>query len=88
MRWEFEGLFQVLTPLWAVDPDILEIERIFRTEMQLEDALPCSVAYFAKGTFHMVYQVISIRGIHVVRVALPLASPQKMREAKWLLWTG
>ncbi|KAK4575273.1 hypothetical protein LTR86_001125 [Recurvomyces mirabilis] len=69
---EWEDSLGGLEPRWSAEPSLLQIEKLSRQHLQLDEAAICTVGLYAQGGFNKLFTIDSNTGRWLMRVGLPV----------------
>jgi hypothetical protein len=78
IEWVQEGLY--IGPRWTVEPDLLVIEDLVRNSLHIPVHESCLVTFLEEGQFNKIYKVEVGSRRYVMRVALPIEIPYKVKS--------
>lgn len=85
LEWE-ETLFDFI-PHWKREPSLKEIESVCRQQLKVPAEHPCTVSFYAAGTFNKLYLIVCADQSSLMRVTLPVSPRYKTRgEVATLTW--
>lgn len=85
LEWE-ETLFNLI-PHWKREPSLKVIESACRQQLKVPAEHPCTVSFYAAGTFNKLYLIVCAEQSSLMRVTLPVSPHYKTRgEVATLTW--
>lgn len=85
LEWE-ETLFNFI-PHWKREPSLKDIESVCRQQLKVPAGHPCTVSFYAAGTFNKLYLIVCADQSSLMRVTLPVSPHYKTRgEVATLTW--
>lgn len=85
LEWE-ETLFNFI-PHWKREPSLKDIESVCRQQLKVPAEHPCTVSFYAAGTFNKLYLIVCADQSSLMRVTLPVSPRYKTRgEVATLTW--